>query len=69
MTSEACTKDILAQLNPEFIEKGLALYLDADTARFTILWAKKYGLSLLALPPDFSILATITDPMKRLFFI
>lgn len=74
MTSKVYINDILPRIAPELIAKGLTLCQDADSAynsRATLAWAKKQGLSLLTLPgksPDFSILESMANPIKHLFF-
>lgn len=74
MTTEVYTKHILPSITPELIDQGLTLVQDADsahTSRGTTKWAKDNGLSLLTLPgksPDFSIIETMANPIKKKFF-
>jgi transposase InsO family protein len=62
---------ILSELLPDL--QGIILYQDKDSAynsKAITNWAKKNGLDLLILPgksPDFSIIESIANPVKKLF--
>lgn len=73
MTTKVYIEQVLPQLVPELLAKGLTLCQDADSAHRsieTLAWAKEHKLLLLTLPgvsPDFSILESMAHPLKRKF--
>ena len=73
MTVKVYTEIVLPQILRDFLEQGLTLCQDADsayTSKLTEKWAKKHGLPLITLPgvsPDLLILESEAHLLKRAF--